>query len=112
MEIRTKILGQENDADGVEKQCSNLRDDHVNVPEDVRISQSTAPLTEPGGRIVPDGYLQSNHDKLVQNERSERDRNDVQELVLKQDQGHDHNRRPYIGRNPEGDQYPYPRWTG
>ena len=43
---------------------------------------------------VPRSNLQSNHYELVQDERGERNRNNIQKLVLEQDQRHDHNGRP------------------
>lgn len=39
---------------------------------------------------VPCGNLQSDHDQLVDDQSSERDRDNVQELVLEEEEGHDH----------------------
>ena len=60
------------------------------MPDEVHAGSVNRP-NRTRGRNVPDGYLQSDHDEFVQNKLSERNGNDVQELVLEQDQGHDHN---------------------
>ena len=86
---RTKILGEEEHAKTVDAKGNNLRDDHIYVPGR---SESPHEGSERNRIDVPDGDLQRDHDEFVKDQRSERNGDDVQKLVLEQNEGYDHNR--------------------
>ena len=89
---RTKIFGQKDHAEGVYAERDDFGDDHVNMPFSQERPLLNKDSVGEGTGCLPDRDLQCDHDELIEDQRRERNGNDVQKLVLEQNEGYDHDR--------------------